>query len=246
MDNAEQQEVKSKKDAFLEKLKSRYKDDKFEDDESIYGRIAEDYDGMEGKISKYDDESKKLVSLFDKDQRAASFLLAWKDGKNPIEFILENFGDEFKEAVDNPEKKEEFAKAHTAWLTKIAKSKELEKECDDNLQASFKVLEELQSKNGWSDEQAKEIFNSVNNIITDGIYNKISPETFELASKGLSFDSAINEASTEAEIRGKNAKIEEKLASTQAPVAIPPSLNGASRMDEKPKQKRYNPFKVEE
>ena len=44
---ADNNEVKSRRDQHLDRLRSKYPDKKFEDDEEIYGQISDDYDTYE-------------------------------------------------------------------------------------------------------------------------------------------------------------------------------------------------------
>ncbi len=38
---------------FMERLKNKYPDDNFDDEEALYGRLGEDYDNAENEIAEY-------------------------------------------------------------------------------------------------------------------------------------------------------------------------------------------------
>ena len=245
MDKVDNEDVKSKRATFVSKYREAHPDDEFDDadDEALFDRVSRDSEESANSLNKYKEEGKKLTNLFSADPRAAGMFTSWKEGGNPISYLLENFGDEFKEALDDPEKKEEFGRSYQKWLDKVANDKSLKQECDDNLQATFKTLEDLQVQRGWSDEESLNVFNHVHDIIMDGIYNKIGVGTFEMAAKALNYEKDVEEAAMTGEIKGRNAKIEEKLQKDLLPEEMPVTLNGTNGGNPTPKQKRYNPFK---
>jgi uncharacterized protein YeaO (DUF488 family) len=89
---------------------------------------------------------------------------------------MENFGDEFKAALDDPEQKDKFAQTYSKWLENVGKSKELKQQSDDNLQATFATLEAYQQEHNLGDEDAVKIFDAAHQIILDGIVNVIKPK----------------------------------------------------------------------
>lgn len=244
-DKGKEKEQVSKRKAFVEKYREAHPEDEFDDndDEALFDRISKGHEESTNSLNKYKEESQKLTDLFSGDPRAAGMFVAWKDGGNPIAYLLENFGDEFKDALDDPEKKEEFGKSYQKWLDKVANDKKMKEECDDNLQATFKTLEEMQKEKGWSDEESMNVFNCVYDIVMDGIYNRVKPETFEMAAKALNYDRDVEDAALTGEKKGRNAKIEAKLKDDKGTKGVPPTLGGVNGGGQEPaKEKKYNPF----
>jgi len=64
----EKQDVKSKKDAFYARQKERYPDLNIEDEEELYGRILDDYDEYDEKLSGHKKNEEQLVGLLIKIQ----------------------------------------------------------------------------------------------------------------------------------------------------------------------------------
>ena len=218
-----------------------------EDDENIFGAIDEDYgaaDAAQEKMSKYEENSGKFVDMFYKDPKVAAFFNACRDGQDPIEFMIENFGDEFREAMDSEEGRKKYGEKHQAWLDRVASEKQLEEEAAANLDKTFETLDQFQQQHGLTEEQATEVFNWVHQVIIDGLVNIVKPETFEMAMKALNYDNDVQQAGDEGEIRGRNAKIEDKLKKKEAPAAVPPTLGTAATgsTEPKPKNRRRNPF----
>lgn len=245
MENLENKEVKTRRQSFLDKMRETNPDVNYEDDEAIFGAIDDNFNTQNEKINRYEEESKKIVDMMSVNPRAAQFINSWNKGEDPILFMIETFGDDFKNALDDPKNREKFAEAHKKWLDGLAKNKQLQAEADDNMSASFDVLEKLQKDNGWTDEQTISIFNKAHDIILKGISNVIEPETFIMISKALSYDNDVAEAEKTGEIRGRNTKIDEMKKARKEPQNIPPTMGGSANTTKKKEERVYsNPFAV--
>lgn len=242
MESSKNQEIKSKKASFLEMMRNTYPDVNYDDEEDIFGAIEKDINDKDEKIKKNEEEGKKIVDLFTQDPRSAEFFNSWVKGKNPIESLIELFGDEFRDALDDPEQREKFSKSYQSFLEKVAKSKEMDKKADENLLATFELFDKMQKENGWSDEEVQEIFTKINDIYQDGLFCIIKPETITMVAKALNYDSDIEEASRVGEIKGKNAKITEKLKKEDAPSGTPPTLGGDNDSGVQMKAKKKYPY----
>lgn len=225
---------KSKRELFIERLKAKYPEDNFDDEEVFYGRIGEDYDDAESKLAEYKKHEDGLSSMFAADPRSAAYLNSWRNGADPAVELIRLFGDEVLEALNDPDKQEEIAEARKEYLDKVSKSKELENEYNQNLEASLETLAAFQEENGLSDDELDNVAEFIMTIITDGINGKISRETMDLALKAINHDSDIAAASHEAEVRGKNAKITEKLRKEGDGTAVMDGQNGSP---ERPKRR---------
>lgn len=232
---AEQQKntpQKNKRELFIERLKAKYPDDNFDDEEVLYDRLGEDYDDAENKLAEYKKHEDGLSSMFAADPRSAAYLNSWRKGADPAVELIRMFGDDVREALDDPDKQEEIAEARKEYLDKVSKSKELEEEYSKNLEVSLEELSKFQEDNNLTDEELDNVSEFIMTIITDGINGKITRDTMEMALKALNHDTDIAEASHEAEVRGKNAKITEKLRKTGDGMA---AMGGQNGTPEKPK-----------
>lgn len=238
---AEIENVKSKRELLNERMKGKYPDMDFSDDEVLAGRINDDYDDYESQLNGYRDNEKKITDLFNADPRSASFMIGWSEGADPAVELVRQFGTDIKEAIDDPERQEAIAAANKEYLERVAKEKELEETYQANLAESLKNIDELQAKHGLTDEQVDEAMALVLQIANDAVVGKFTPETIEMAMKAINHDVDVDEAALEGEIRGKNTKIEETLKRNEAGdgVAalagknnIPPKRAGQSIFDE--------------
>ena len=206
-----QQEEMSKRDRVLGRLRERYPDKKFEDDEEIYGQIGDDYDNLEKENTAYKDREKSLSDMFAADPRSAQFLTEMSKGGNPVLSLLKNFGPDIKETLDDPEKMQELADAWAEDQKRIAKSRQLDDEYANNMEKSLDDLRQYQEQHGLSDEQTDAIIFGLISIVRDGVMGKFTPESFELISKAINHDNDVAQAEDEGTIAGRNQKITEKL-----------------------------------
>ena len=213
---AEIENKKTKRELLNERLSGRYPDMDFTDDEVLAGRINDDYDDYESQLSGYRENEKKITDLFNSDPRSASFMIGWSEGADPAVELVRQFGTDIKEAIDDPERQEAIAAANKEYLERVAKSKELEEQYQANIAESLKHIDELQAKNGLTDEQVDAAMALVLQIANDAVVGKFTPETIEMAMKAINHDADVTEASYEGEVRGRNTKIDETLRKRQS------------------------------
>lgn len=208
---ADSNEVKSKRDRHLERLRTKYPDKKFEDDEEIYGQISDDYDQYEQELDGYKSREKTLSDMFAADPRSAQFLTDMHKGNDPVLGLVRNFGVEIKDVLDDPEMQDKIAEANKEYVERIANSKKLDEEYEKNMDATLDTLRQFQSERGMSDEQIDSVVDFLLGVVRDGVMGKFSAETLDMACKALNYDADVATAGEEGEIAGRNAKITENL-----------------------------------
>jgi hypothetical protein len=206
------------------RLKAKYADKAFDDDESMYAQINDDYDDYDKTVSGYKDRESKLADMFSSDPRSARFISDWSKGNDPALSLVRNYGMEIKDIIDDPDRQEEMAAANKEYLERVTKNKELEETYKTNLAQSCTELERLQSEEGMSDEDIDAAIEFLLGIINDGVVGKFSAESVKMALKALRHDDDVALAGNEGEVRGRNTKIEEKLRK-------PAQGDGTARLD---------------
>lgn len=225
MAKEDNQAIKSKRDSFSERLKSKYPDREFADDEALFGQINDDYDEYDERLTGYQDREKKLVDMFNSDPRSAQFLSSWKDGNDPVVELVRRFGTDIKDRLDDPEWQEQLAEANAEFVKRVAQEEELEAEYNTNLDETKENLRTFQGRYGLSDDQLDEVFSVLAGIVGDGLVGKFSVESMELAMKAINHDTDVEDAAAEGEVKGRNAKIDEKLRSRKRGDGVS-ALNG--------------------
>lgn len=165
----------------MERLKGKCPELNIDDEEELYSSLSDDYDDYEGKAQEIDGYRKNeemLVGAFEKNPKIASMFLEMAKGENPFLYLIENFGDEFREALENPDLKEQITERHAKYMERLTKNKEMEEQAKANLTASLDALTEVQTELGYSDEDVTTAFDNFTQIIDDAIFDKESKETW--------------------------------------------------------------------
>lgn len=238
---ADTNEVKSRRDQHLERLRKKYPEKKFEDDEEIYGQISDDYDNYEAELEGYRARDKSLSDMFAADPRSAQFLTDMHNGIDPVIGLVRNFGVEIKDVLDDPEMQDKIAEANKDYVERVAKSKKLDEEYEKNMGTTLETLRQFQSERGMSDEQIDKLYELLLGIVRDGVMGKFSTETLDMASKALNYDADVATAGEEGEIAGRNAKIVEKLRKSKKGDGTAP-IGGKNGQGAAPTRKEQSMF----
>ena len=84
--------TKSKRDLFGERLKKKYPDREYADDDALFGQINDDYDEYDNQLSQYKERESRLTDLFSKDPRSAQFITDMAKGNDPWLAVIERLG----------------------------------------------------------------------------------------------------------------------------------------------------------
>lgn len=210
---AQETPVKSKRDQFSERLKKKYPDREYADDEALFGQIDEDYADYDDQINQYKEREGRITDLFSKDPQSAHFLTEMAKGNDPWLGVIERLGiDGVTDLLNDPSKREEYVEANKRYLARIAKQKELDEEYERNMQeVTLPMLERLKQERGLSDETIDEAWSFLHKIGDEVIYGNFTEETFDMALNAINHDADVANARAEGTVAGRNAKIEEKL-----------------------------------
>lgn len=203
--------VKSRRDQQLERMRKKYPDKKFEDDEEIYGQIYDDYDQYEQDLNGYKDREKAMSDMFSADPRSAQFLADMHNGQDPYVGLVKNFGVNIEDVLHDPKMQEQIAEANKEYVERVAKSRKLDEEYEKNMDASLETLRQFQEERGMSDEQIDAVVDAVLTVVRDGVMGKFSKETLAMFVNAINHDSDVASASEEGRVAGRNDKIVEGL-----------------------------------
>ena len=204
---------KSRRSGVLERLRKNHPDATFkdDDDEAVFGQIDDDFNAMDGELKEHRERDAKISGALRNDPRHALYLSrTLVDGENPITVLLEQYGDELRDALDDPEKAEELAKKHEEYVQKIADEEKWRSNVQENLKTSLEGIGSLIDE-GYSEEQVDAALEKVASIMEGGLEGKYSVDDVRVVLKGLGYDGDVAQASHVGEVRGRNARINEKL-----------------------------------
>ena len=77
----------------MERFGQRYPNVDVGDEEGFYGVLADEWDRMD----RSDAAQRELGELLANDPRSAGFLMVMRKGGNPMEYLIEQYGDDFRE-----------------------------------------------------------------------------------------------------------------------------------------------------
>lgn len=211
------QPPKSRRDQFGERLKKKYPDREFADDEALFGQINDDYDGYDAEIGQYKERESRLTDLFSKDPRSAQFVTDMAKGNDPWLSVIERLGiDGVTDLINDPSKKEAYAEANKKYVERLAKEKSLEDEYQKNITESLQLLEQIQQEQQLGDETIDAAMELLTKIAHEAVVGKFTAETINMALKAITHEADVENARTEGVAAGRNAKIDEKLRKPQA------------------------------
>lgn len=213
------QEVRSNADRYRERIRGRYPDKEFADDEAYFAQSLDDYDEFDKKkadyetrISEIEGREKMLGDFYKNNPRGARLMLEWRDGADPVTTLLRIYGkDEILAAIEDPDKMEEIEKANEDFHQRVIENDRYEKEYNENLPQSLDILKNWAEEKGLSDDEANIIMESLSKLASDYITGKWTTETLDMLYKAKDYDDAVEQAQMEGEVAGRNAKIDEKL-----------------------------------
>ena len=104
---AEEAPMPSGRDKFRERFGKRVPEVNADDEEAYYGALNGEFDRMEAS----DNAQRELGEVLARDPRSAGFLMRLKSGGNPMEYLIEQYGDDFRDALNDEEKAKELAAA---------------------------------------------------------------------------------------------------------------------------------------
>lgn len=208
----------AKRDAVLNRIRSKYPDKQYADDEAYFGQIEDDYNEYDKKVGElsaanedYRKRESELSDMFAKDPRSADYLMRWKNGEDPAIALVREFGDDVVEIISDPKRQEEVAKAKQEYADRVANDKKLQEEYQVNLKQSLAMIDDLVA-GGESEDEVDKVMKAYITIGTDVLMGKFNRETYDMIKKSFNYDSAVANAAEEGVIKGRNEKIEEKLA----------------------------------
>jgi hypothetical protein len=205
------------------KIKSRYPDDNPQTEEEwaeLEDRYAEEVEGKiseyEGDLTKYKESDMKLQEIMTAYPDLAKMLYDIVVNKIPVRAaIAKNFEQEdlipSEDDPDYPDYDSVLKEKKAANEKRSAIDAEIEK----NLEESIAAIDAYASKKGYSDEQKQALLDFTNDTFQDLLMKKVTEPIWEAFDKAMNYDKDIEMAKEEGELKGKNAAIELKKASTE-------------------------------
>lgn len=207
----------SKRELVGERLKKKYPDREYADDEAMFGQINDDYDQYDNELGQYKERESRLTDLLSKDNRAAQFIADMAKGNDPWLAVIERLGiDGITDIMNDPSKKEAYAEANKKYVERLAKEKTLEEEYNKNMsEVTLPMLERMKQERGISDDMIDAAWDYLHHIAECAIRGTFTEADIDMALKAVNHDADVQNARAEGTVAGRNAKINEKLRKPQ-------------------------------
>ena len=221
-------------------MANKYPDNNYDADEDLddglYGEL-EGYEKNNKQLSEDNERYKKQESdineLFSRQPASANFLADIADGKDPIIGLIELYGtDGVNDILNDPEKKEEIAKAHQKYLDDAAEEKRLEEQYSKNIEKTLDGEEQAIANGEISQEDVNKAHDFMKKIYEMIVMGDWTVKDLNAILKAVNYDSDISQAKEEGEIKGRNSKIVEKKRSRAQGDGMP-VIGGSGRMKKK-------------
>lgn len=234
----DKQTTMSARDKAYERLKGRHSELDFDNEEQLWEAINNDYSDYEERASRAEEVDRAMAERFENDPNFGQFFLDAIAGKSPVVALIERYGEDFRNYLDDPDKVDELAEANKTYLSRISKEKELEEQYNSNIETSLQIADELQGEGGYTDEQIDEAFTIILDNAQSAILGAISKEMLEQTLKGISYDNDVAEAEQMGEVKAKNTKHKERLKKVSEIDELPPMIDSR---DSGVQEKKANP-----
>ena len=200
--------VKSKRDIAMERMRTKYPDRSFDDDEAFFGQINDDYDDYDKRIAESQSREEAFSNMFTSNPKSARLMMVWKNGNDPVAALIRIYGkDDILAAIEDPERLADIEQANKDFADKVAKNDEYDAQYEKNLPASLQAIEAWAAENGVSDDDIDKAATALSKLCGDFILGIIAPESIEMMLKAQNYDADIEQAQMEGEVAGRNAKI---------------------------------------
>lgn len=230
MEEPVKEQVKGKRDLYLESLKSRFPDKSFETDDDIFGQAIEDNENNERELKGFREREKGLSDMFKKDPRVARYFSGIRKGESPDVMLVRLYGKDIVDAANDPAKMEEIAAANKEFVDRLAEEEELERAYQENSAKSLTALAE----SGISDDDIDKALEHLAKMSVDFVKGTVSVDDVKMILKALNHDADVEDAVREGEVKGRNTRIVEKLRKQKAGDGLPTMPSGGNMATKAP------------
>lgn len=235
--------TKSRRDQFGERLKKKYPDREFADDEALFGQIDDDYAEYDNQLNQYKERESRFTDLLSKDPRSAQFIADMAKGNDPWIAVIERLGiDGVTDLINDPAKQAEYAEANKKYVERVAKEKSLEEEYEKNMkEVTLPMLERMKQERGISDDMIDAAWEYLHHIGDAAIRGTFTEADIDMALKAVNHDADVQNARSEGAVAGRNAKIDEQLRKPKTGDGQP-NLAGSNNAPTRQQKKSLNIF----
>lgn len=223
-------EQKTKRQLWIEKFADYPLEEgqTFDDDEILFGALDKYDEDRTNRLNSYEESNKKITDAFINNPKAATLLSSLADGSDVLTAIAESFGPDIKDALENdPDARARYDEGIKSYQKNKAELEEIERKQEENAQKFSKDIESFIAEKEMDDSTQAKFREYISNLLDSLVTWEFSKDVLERLWRGMTYD----EATQEAEVRGRNAKIElEKKRANEATDKTPMIEQGTNDM----------------
>lgn len=177
----------------------------FDDDEIFFGALEKYDEDRTNRLNSLEESDKRITDAFVNNPQAAMFLASLADGSDALTAIAASFGPDIKHLLDNdPEARKRYDEGIALYQKNKSEISEIEKKQEENAKKFSKDIEEFIKEKGMDESTQNNFKEYISNLLDSIVTWEFSKELLEKLWRGMTYD----EATEEAEIRGRNTNIE--------------------------------------
>lgn len=218
------------RDKVVERLRTYNPEGVYEDDEAIYGGIGSMLDENDARMGEMKGKMDELAQVFKTSPQTASFFIDMMEGKGLYESLGRNFGQDMLKAMEGDEEaRAEFDKGLAEWQAESDAREEKKNLFKANSDKSMTDYEAWLAEEGYSEEDRAELEADIMNI-SNAMGEGNFMDFVKALSRSRRYDRDVENARSEGEIRGRNARIAEERTLPKEGDGLP-NMQGAARPD---------------
>lgn len=226
--------------SYRDRLKAKFPDMPSQTDED-YAAMSEKYfDNSETELGRYKDSEKAVSDLIESDPEFKAVLTDMLDGMPFKVAIAKHIAPEELVYNEEDDNYDAWQKAKQDRLDKAAKYAEMQKEIANNEIETSKVFQAFCDEKNIPEDERDAFLQIINDSLIGLLYKKVDKKFLELCYKGSTYDKAVEDATAEGVIEGRNQKIQAQAAQEQKEragdgIPNPRGRQAVSEKDKKPK-----------
>lgn len=226
---------KSGREVVVERLRTRYPDESFDeiDDDNLYSRLDGMIGEIDGELSNLKENNQKTYGFLMENPKLGAFLSDIRDGEHPI-VALNRYFDEGELAI------KEGDEMYNAWKAagderrrRQEENERLREEIKANMEISQRNIEEFARENGIPEEEVVDFLKGYQADMEDVAKGLTSKDYLGRMYRGYRHNQDVQDALEAGRIQGANEKIEKELERMEADGLPEPNGSGGSAPVEK-------------
>lgn len=198
-------------------IKKQYKDEQFDNDDMVDRKAYRHIKDLEGYREKNRDANKKVMTLFAAHPELVGALRDMDEGADFSEALALNLSPEQRKALRESILADDYKPQKETWQqkklerdTKFTEKQKWTESYSENRKLSANNLKEFATENKLDQPAMENLAKFADGVLSDVYNGKVSKPFLAMVLKSMNADSEISKAAQVAEVKGRNAAINEK------------------------------------